>query len=103
MNKVLFSMSLAKKAGKLVCGFDRVKTAVIRGEAWAVVLASDLSEKTIKRVNYFCEDIADVYMTGLTQYEFSQVAGRLTGIVTITDENLARLCTNAIKETEGEL
>ncbi|MBQ8603589.1 MAG: ribosomal L7Ae/L30e/S12e/Gadd45 family protein [Oscillospiraceae bacterium] len=103
MNKILFSMSLAKKAGKLVSGFDRVKTAVIRGEAWAVILASDLSEKTIKRVNYFCEDIADVYMTSLTQYEFSQVAGRLTGIVTITDENLARLCTNAIKETEGEL
>ena len=103
MNRIIFAMSLAKKAGKLVCGFDRVKTAVIRGEGYLVVLSSDLSEKTVKRVNYFCEDIADVYKTSLTQYDISQVAGRLTGVVTITDENLAKLCANAIKETEGEL
>ena len=103
MNRILFAMSLAKKAGKLVCGYDRVKTAVIRGESSMVVLAQDLSEKTIKRVTYFCEDIADVYKTSLTQFEISQIAGRLTGIVTITDENLAVLCAKAIKETEGEL
>ncbi len=103
MNKILFALSLAKKAGKMVAGFDRVKTAVIKGEAWAVILANDLSEKTVKRVNYFCEDIADVYTTDLTQYDISQVAGRLTGIVTITDENLAILRTNAIKESKGEM
>jgi len=103
MNRILFAMSLAKKAGKLVCGFDRVKTAVYRGECHMVVLASDLSEKTVKRVNYFCEDIADVYKTSLTQFEISQVAGRLTGVVTITDENLAKLAENALKETGGEL
>lgn len=103
MNKIMFAMSLAKKAGKLVCGFDRVKTAVVRGEGYVVLLANDLSEKTVKRVNYFCEDIADVYNTDLSQYDISQIAGRLTGVVTITDENLAKLCAGAIKETEGEL
>ncbi len=104
MNKILFAMSLAKKAGKLISGFDRVKTAVMKGEGYIVVLAQDLSEKTVKRVNYFCEDIADVYMTDLTQYDISQVAGRMTGIITITDENLAILCEKALKEstTEGE-
>ncbi len=103
MNKFMFALSLAKKSGKLISGFDRVKTAVIRGEAYIVFLADDLSEKTIKRVKYFCEDITDVYNTGLTQFEFSQVVGRLTGILAVTDENLAKLAQNAIKETEGEL
>jgi len=103
MNKIMFAMSLAKKAGKLVCGFDRVKTAVIRGEGTMVILSNDLSEKTAKRVKYFCEDIAQVYITDLTQYEISQVAGRLTGVVTIVDENLAKLAENALKETGGEL
>lgn len=103
MNKLLFGLSLAKKSGKLVCGFDPVKTAVLKGEGYLVIVASDLSEKTVKRVKYFCEEITDVYKTSLTQFEISQVAGRLTGVLTITDENLAILCRNALKETEGEL
>ena len=98
MNKLLFALSLAKKSGKLVVGFDAVKTAVIHGNAHIVLLATDLSEKTIKRVQYFCEDITDVYNTGLTQFEISQVAQRLTGVLAVTDENLAVLAKNAIKE-----
>ena len=96
MNKLLFALSLAKKSGRLVVGFDAVKSAVIRGEAHIVLLAEDLSEKTIKRVNYFCEDITDVHNTGLSQSEISQVAGRLTGVLAVTDENLAILARNAL-------
>ena len=98
MNKLLFALSLAKKSGKLVVGFDAVKTAVIHGNAHIVLLTNDLSEKTIKRVQYFCEDITDVYNTGLTQFEISQVAQRLTGVLAVTDENLAKLARNAIEE-----
>ena len=97
MNKLLFALSLAKKSGKLVVGFDAVKSAVIHGNAHIVLLANDLSEKTIKRVQYFCEDITDVYNTGLTQFEISQVAGRLTGVLAVTDENLAVLARNALQ------
>ena len=96
MNKLLYALSLAKKSGKLVVGFDAVKSAVIHGNAHIVLLAQDLSEKTIKRVNYFCEDITDVHNTGLTQFEISQVAGRLTGVLAVTDENLAVLARNAL-------
>ena len=98
MNKLLFALSLAKKSGKLVVGFDAVKSAVIHGNAHIVLLATDLSEKTIKRVQYFCEDITDVYNTGLTQFEISQVAQRLTGVLAVTDENLAKLARNAIEK-----
>ena len=97
MNKLLFALSLAKKSGKLVVGFDAVKSAVIHGNAHIVLLATDLSEKTIKRVQYFCEDITDVYNTGLTQFEISQVAQRLTGVLAVTDENLAVLARNALQ------
>ena len=97
MNKLLFAVSLAKKSGKLVMGFDAVKTAVIHGTAHIVLLAEDLSEKTVKRVNYFCEDLTEVHNTGLTQFEISQVAGRLTGVLAVTDENLAVLARNALQ------
>lgn len=103
MNKILFALSLAKKSGKLVCGFDPVKKEVLEGRGHVVLVASDISEKTTKRVKYFCEGITDVYITSLTQFEISQVTKRLTGVLTVTDENLAVLCTKAIKEIEGEL
>ncbi|MEG1863321.1 MAG: ribosomal L7Ae/L30e/S12e/Gadd45 family protein [Oscillospiraceae bacterium] len=103
MNKLLFAISLAKKSGKLINGFDSVKAAVLDGSAHLVIITQDTSEKTIKRVKYFCEDIIDVHTTSLTQFEVSQVAGRLTGILAIADENLAILCRNAIKSTEGEM
>ena len=94
---------MAKKSGKLVYGYEPVKTAVMKGEAHIVIVAADLSEKTVKRVKYFCEDITDVYKTSLTQFDISQVAKRLTGVLAVTDENLAILCRNALNETEGEL
>ena len=97
MNKLLFALSLAKKSGKLAMGFDAGKTAVIHGTAHIVLLAEDLSEKTVKRVNYFCEDLTEVHNTGLTQFEISQVAGRLTGVLAVTDENLAVLARNALQ------
>ena len=97
MNKLLFALSLAKKSGKLVMGFDAVKTAVIHGTAHIVLLAEDLSEKTVKRVNYFCEDLTEVHNIGLTQFEISQVAGRLTGVLAVADENLAILARNALQ------
>ena len=103
MNKLLFAISMAKKSGKLVYGYESVKTAALDGSARLVIVTKDTSEKSIKRVKYFCEDIIDVYVAPLTQFEVSQVAGRLTGILAVSDENLAILCRNAIKSTEGEM
>ena len=102
MNKLLFGISLAKKSGKLVCGFDPVKVSVLSGKAHMVIVTQDTSEKTIKRVKFFCEDIITPYITDLTQFEVSNVTGRLTGILAIEDENMAILCTNAVKSIQGE-
>ncbi len=103
MNKILFALSLARKSGKLVSGYERVKTSVLKGESRMVVLAADLSEKTAKRVKYFCEDLAEVYTISLTQHDISRVSGRLSGVFALADENMARLCKKAISQEKGEL
>lgn len=96
MNKILFSLSLAKKSGNLVTGFDAVKQLVLDRKARVVVVTSDTSEKTLKRVEYFCEDIIKVNIVSLTQFEASQITNKLTGIFAVADKNLAILCKNAI-------
>ena len=102
MNKLLFALSLAKKSGKLIYGSDRVKDAVRKESAYLVLTASDLSVKTRENTEYFTNGKVPFYNTTLSQFDLSQVTGRLRGVLAVTDKNLAALCMNAIKETEGE-
>ena len=47
---ILFALSLCRKAGALVMGFDAVKDSVGKGKAQLVLCAGDLSEGTRRRV-----------------------------------------------------
>ena len=97
MNKMMFALSLAKKSGKLIYGFDPVKQAVTDKTAKLVCVTSDTSEKTLKRVNQFCQGIIEVQVISLTQFEVAQITNKLTGVFAVVDENMAILCVNAIK------
>lgn len=103
MNKILFALSLARKAGKLTAGFDRVKEAVLNGEGHLAVIASDISDNTARRVERFCTGKVKAHRIQLTQDDISRVSGRLSGVYALTDENLAKLCENAILQEKGEL
>ena len=102
MNKIMFALSLAKKSGKLIYGFDPVKQAVMDKTAKLVCVTSDTSEKTLKRVQQFCQGIIEVQVLSLTQFEVSQITNKLTGVFAVVDENMASLCTNALTSTKGE-
>lgn len=104
MNKLLFALSMARRASKLTMGFDAVKEEIVSGRRHLVLLAADTGENTLKKIKHFSHDKTEVYISNLTQYDLSAVCGRLTGVLAITDENMAVLCKNALSETkEGEL
>lgn len=91
-DKLLGAVSLARRAGKLVMGFDAVKESVFKGQALLVFCASDLSPKTRIRVDHFCEDMnATAYTALLTQDELVQVCPKRTGVFAVTDRGLASL------------
>ncbi len=96
MNKILFAISLAKKSGKLIYGFDPVKQGVADKTVKMVCVTSDTSEKTLKRVEQFCQGIIEVNVIPLTQFEVSQITNKLTGVFAVIDDNIAILCKNAI-------
>ena len=53
---ILFALSLCRKAGALVMGFDAVKDSVGKGKAQLVRGAGDLSEGPPSCVRAFCLD-----------------------------------------------
>ena len=64
--KIINLLTICRKAGKLVIGFDAVKEAVYGGNASCVITASDISVKTLKEVKFFCNNSAvDVVYSGL--------------------------------------
>ena len=58
MDKQLGRLGLAKRAGRLAIGFDPALKAVKDGSAVLILLASDLSEKTLKEWRFAAERYA---------------------------------------------
>ena len=76
---ILFALSLCRKAGALVMGFDSVKDSVGKGKAQLVLCA-------------FCEDWVEVADLPETQFALAQISKKPTGVFAVTDPELAKLC-----------
>lgn len=91
-DKVVSLISLCRKAGKLVPGFDPVAQSIQDGKAVLILLAVDLSPKTRSEVAYTISkgrkplQIIDL---PYTMDELSVVLGRRSGVLAITDKGLA--------------
>ncbi len=86
------AISLAQKAGKVVMGFDATVEACMKGKAWIVLTAADISPKTHKRMKETVEDILDVLPMPLTQSDMLMISKKPVAIYAIVDKNFAKLC-----------
>ena len=92
MGDIAFALSLCRKAGALVSGFEAVKERVYKGEAHLVLCALDVSEGTRRRVERFCEDLVPCVPLGRTQAQVAHVLKKPAGVFAVTDPELAKLC-----------
>ena len=96
-SKLMSALGIARKSGNLIMGYDPVKESVLKDETDLVLVASDISEKTKKRVEFFCEDYVQIVDLPFTQYDLLQVTRKLTAVLAISDENLSILIKNNLK------
>ncbi len=103
MNDVfLSSLGLARRAGKLVFGFETVKTAMQKGEVEIVFSAKDISDKTAKELSFLCIKMETEHIK--TAYDMKTLGasiGKLTGIIAITDDGLAQMLKQKLGIQEG--
>ncbi len=96
MNKALSALALARRAGKLVIGFDAVMKSVQKRETVLVVLAEDLSSKTAKEARFFCEKYgAEAVQRAVSLHDAETVLGKRAGVFGITDRGFQRLLKSA--------
>ena len=102
-NQKLFSaLSLCKKAGRLVLGFDAVMDSAHRGNAHLVLLASDVSEGTAKRARRNCEGLAPCLQMPLAQADLVALTWKKVGVYAVTDEQLAVLCRRSLEQKKED-
>lgn len=95
-NRALAALALAKRAGKLVTGFDAVMKSVQKKETVLVVLASDLSLKTKKEAAFRCERLNAATLTAdISLDEAEYVLGKRSGVFGITDKGFRKLLETA--------
>lgn len=88
-DRVLSSLGLAKRAGKVITGTEMVQDAVRSGKALMVIAASDISDNSRKKLTNTCAH----YNTELFEYADMQMLSAALGqkklitSVAITDEN----------------
>jgi ribosomal protein L7Ae-like RNA K-turn-binding protein len=88
------TIGLCRRAGKLVTGFDAVTREIANKKAAGVVVTSDISEKTLKEVN-FCADKNNVKVLQIpdTMDDIEKVLKKHTGVMAILDKGLYKsLC-----------
>ncbi len=90
-NKQILSMlSLSKRAGKLVCGFDAVCEELNKKQWNTVFTTSDLSEKSKKEIQRECKQHFFMQIQlPLTMDDLSIITHKKIGIVCVTNQSFA--------------
>ncbi len=92
--KMSDTLTICKRAGKLVTGFDSVKKVLDNKTAVLVLTTADISEKTDKEVLYHCEkQNIPIIKTTYTMREIDLIISKNTVVMAVTDNGFAgKLC-----------
>ncbi len=98
MSDVKGTLSMARRAGMLVGGSDEVKSLVRRKEAKLVLMASDVSPKTLKEFEWECsrEKVPLIILPDAMD-DISEAVGKRFGVMALSDAGFAR---SVMKKTE---
>ncbi len=94
MDKLFNALSLARRAGALVYGFEAVKKAVQDGSATQVYICRDTAQRTEKNVSSFAQPIA----LPRDMDDIKGIFPKAVAVLAVTDENINRLILKTIEE-----
>ena len=87
-NRIIDFLSICRKAGKLTYGAAQTIEMMKYGKVVCVLIMSDVSEKTLKEINFANKSGISVLHLNNTKDELKQVLKTACGVVGITDENM---------------
>ena len=98
LKQLLFSIGLARKAGKLISGTDFVCDEIRKNKIVLVVCACDVSDNTKKKISDCCAYYqTKLYVTDVSKEMLGHAIGKsFSACVGITDHSLSELISRNI-------
>lgn len=102
MDKLLNFLGLCRRAGKLLTGNDVVTDAVRNGEARLVIVSSDVSKNTEKKLRAVCGSYSvEILKLNRTTDELSASIGKFAAVAATTDSGFAKKLSTLIMNDIG--
>jgi len=98
LKQILFSIGLAKKAGKVISGTDSVCDEIRKHKILLVLCACDVSENTKKKISDCCKYYQiKLHFCGIPKETLGKAIGKtFSACIGITDKNLSELISRNI-------
>ena len=94
-------LTICAKAGKLAIGMDMAKDSCRNGNAYAVFTASDLSDKSLKEMKYYCGRYGvKLYALGMTMDEVGDALRKRSGIITVLEKGFSQSIAKGLDSIE---
>ncbi len=104
MNKIVSLLGLARRAGKLVFGYDAVVGSIKEEKAKLLLIACDMSPKTKKNVKFEADKFGiSLFELPCDIEEITAGIGKKAGVVAITDENFAQGIKSIVSTDERKI
>lgn len=89
--KTVNLLTMCRKAGRLITGFDAVKEAAINGNISCVLVTEDISHKTLKEVKFFCNStFTDIIKIDMDSADMFKAVGKEVVVAGIADYGFAQ-------------
>lgn len=89
-HKLLSLLGIARRAGRLSLGFDVAAEAMTGGKSHLLILADDLSERTLKNIKKIAEQSdTPTIVLNISMEQLGAAIGKTTGIVSVNDKGFA--------------
>lgn len=88
--KQLNLLGLAQRANALVSGDEQVEKAIKKGKVKLIILANDVSEKTLARYQAFSETYKLPLNSDFNKIEISQAIGKSRAILGLTNAGMSK-------------
>lgn len=94
--KVLTLLGFASKSGNLSFGFSASTQAINRNKAGLIIVACDVSQKSLKEITFHAEkkSVEILILKDISIFELSNSVGHKCGIISVNEDGFKR----AIKE-----
>ena len=101
--KIINLLTICRRAGKAVIGFDAVCEAIKKKQAFCVMVASDISANTLKEISFLCNKYnVKLLSTSITKNEYSFYLRKQTAVIAVCDGGFSKRFAE-LSESQDEL